>query len=119
MPLKSQFIAFHDKKQVKPNVTCKFGEIHLRQCDHVYHLGHEVFGNVTSYDVDGVIASFYRQFNSLRSKFFLCAICGTLKAIFCLLFKFLWIFVAPFGQMLTETESCVAKVITTSLETTL
>ena len=65
---KSQFIVFDNGKSDE-TISFGFGGAELHQCSQVNHLGHQLHANIKEYDLDGIIASFYKQFNSFRSKF--------------------------------------------------
>ena len=67
---KSQFIVFHTKSNVTNGLISVnvFGSVIYNE-DSVIHLGHRIFSNTQKDDFDGIISSFYRQFNIFRSRF--------------------------------------------------
>ena len=65
---KSQFIVFGNDN----NGACtsfRFMNVNIPCSDHICHLGHKLFANVTRFDLEGITATFYKQFNNFRSKF--------------------------------------------------
>ena len=67
---KSQFIVFHTKSNVTNRLISVnvFGSVIYNE-DSVIHLGHRIFSNTQKDDFDGIISSYYRQFNIFRSRF--------------------------------------------------
>lgn len=65
---KSQFIIFNNGRRYKERQLC-FCDNMITNQKKVVHLGHTLFSNVKLDDADGIIASFYKQFNAFKSRF--------------------------------------------------
>ena len=66
--LKSQFIIFSNEFTKGQISIDTFGMI-IQNQDSAIHLGHKLFSDLRSDDLNGIISSFYRQFNSFRCRF--------------------------------------------------
>ena len=65
---KSQYIIFESKMSTNEDIMQVF-DIDLKNQESVTHLGHTIYASTGRNDNDGIIATFYRQFNWFRSKF--------------------------------------------------
>lgn len=65
---KSQYIVF-DQKVNPGEHSIQVFDVILHNQDYVNHLGHKVQAAVSKINLDGIIASFYKQFNFFRSRF--------------------------------------------------
>ena len=65
---KSQFIIFNEKVKSETVAIDVFG-ITLKNLSKVCHLGHILYADLHSDDLDSIIASYYRQYNSFRGRF--------------------------------------------------
>ena len=66
--VKSQYIIFDREVRSKTMSINAFGAL-LPNLSSVIHLGHKLHSDCQIHDTDGIIAKFYQQFNSFRSKF--------------------------------------------------
>ena len=65
---KSQFCVFRKSHGVQDS-SFIFRNIRLTEQAFVTHLGHKLFCNLKCNNIDGVIASFYKQYNIFKSRF--------------------------------------------------
>ena len=65
---KSQYIVF-DRKVNPGEHNIQVFDIMLTNQDNVNHLGHKVYATTGKNNLDGIIATFYKQFNFFRSRF--------------------------------------------------
>jgi hypothetical protein len=66
---KSQYIIFDGKMDVSSVSTIMAFDVQLENSSYVDHLGHKIYADLRKDDLEGVISSFYRQYNQFRSKF--------------------------------------------------
>ena len=68
--LKSQYVIFNSPgRTTLKNEHIMIDENYIKCQTSAKHLGHTIYANLTISDIDGVISSFYRQFNSLIRRF--------------------------------------------------
>ena len=65
---KSQYVVFRSSN-CSGDTHFSFCGAVLSECKAVIHLGHKLYSDRKSGNVDGIIASFYRQYNMFRSRF--------------------------------------------------
>ena len=54
--------------KTKGKTTFEFNGVELQETDAVIHLGHKIYANNKSHNLDGIISSFYKQFNVFMAK---------------------------------------------------